>query len=108
MKTNYVIVVDYDEDENYLEDQYLLGWNNNYDWFDTETLGEEIITVGGYVFDNNWGLIETDRWTMVYAGDDGYLSDLKDHCKAANEEDISCTVCRLEKDHDGYWTVIPV
>jgi hypothetical protein len=107
-KTNYVIVVDFDEDNNLLDDQYLLGWNSLYDWFDTDTVGDEIIETDGSIKQNEFGLIEIDRWTMIYGSDESGLSDLRDHCKSGNEEDYNCVVCRLEKDSDGEWIVVPV
>ena len=109
-ETKYVIVVDFNEDNNYLDDQYLLGWNSNYDWFDTETVGDEIINTDGTIKQNEYGLIEIDRWTSVYVGSERSLSlsTLKDHCKGGNEEDINCTVCKIEKNTDGEWIVVPV
>jgi hypothetical protein len=107
-KTNYVIVVDFDEENNYLEDQYLLGWNSLYDWFDTDTVGDEIIETDGSIKQNEFGLIEIDRWTMIYVSDEKGLPDLQSHCKGGNDEDYNCTVCKLEKDSDGEWIVIPV
>jgi hypothetical protein len=107
-KTNYVIVVDFDEDNNYLEDQYLLGWNNMYDWFDTDTVGDEIIETDGSIKQNEFGLIEINRWVMIYVSDGQYLDELRDTCKSGNEEDINCTVCKIEKDSDGEWIVVPV
>jgi hypothetical protein len=106
--TNYVIVVDFDGDNNYLDDQYLLGWNNMYDWFDTDTVGDEIIETDGSIKQNEFGLIEIDRWTMIYASDERGLSDLQSHCKGGNEEDYNCTVCKIEKDSEGQWIVVPV
>lgn len=107
-KTNFVIVVDYSEDDNYLEDSYLLGWNNNYDWWDTETIGDDLINIDGTIRENDFGLIKVDRWTMVYASDERSLTDLQDRCKGANKEDLNCTVCRIEEDSEGQWIVVPV
>jgi hypothetical protein len=55
--TNYVVVVDYKEGQT-LEDCYLLGWSNKYDWFDCDTCGDEILTSTGRVKKNKYGLIE--------------------------------------------------
>ena len=106
MNTNFVIVVDYDEDNNLLEDQCLLGWNDNYDWFDCDTVGDEIILPDNTIKDNKFGLIEIDRWTMIYVGET--VNECNDTCKSANEEGFECTVCQLVLDNEGQWTVVPV
>jgi hypothetical protein len=106
MKTNFVIVVDYSEDNNYLDDNYILGWNNNYDYFDTETTGDSIIDTDGSIMDSEWGLIHIDRWTAVYVSE---TADYwKDHCTDANNDGINCTICRIELDNEGQWIVVPV
>lgn len=102
--TNYVIVVDYVEGQT-LEECFLLGWNNKYDWFDTDTCGWEILTKTGRVKKNKFGLIEIDRWVSVYVG------ETEDYCRSysdsGNTEGYDCTVCRLEKKDDE-WLLIPV
>lgn len=105
---NYVIVVDFDPNNTYLEDNYLLGWNNMYDWYDCDTVGDEIIETDGSIKQNEFGLIEINRWTMLYASDKRGLSDLQSHCKGGNKEGYNCTLCKLEKDSDGDWIVVPV
>ena len=104
--TNFVVVVDFDPNNNYLEDQYLLGWNNKYDWFDCDTCGDEILTPTGRVKKNEFGLIEIDRWVSVYVGET--QTDIQSHSDSGNKEGYNCTVCKLEKDSDGEWIVIPV
>jgi hypothetical protein len=105
--TNYVIVVDYDENNPYLEDNYLLGWNNKYDWYDTDTCGYEIMTPKGNIKKCKYSLlIDIDRWVSVYVGTE--VKDCIDYCKGGNEEGYNCTVCKLEKDSDGEWIVVPV
>ena len=106
MNTNFVIVVDYDENNPYLDDNYLLGWNNNYDWFDCDTVGDAIINSDSTIKNNEHGLIEIDRWTSVYVGETA--EDCTEYCNAANKEDINCIVCRLVLDNEGQWTVVPV
>jgi hypothetical protein len=103
--TNFVIVVDFDPSNNYLSDQFLLGWNNKYDWFDTDTCGWEILTKTGRVKKNNFGLIEIDRWVSVYVGED--INSCKDCSDSGNKEGYDCTVCKLEKKDDE-WMLIPV
>jgi hypothetical protein len=102
--TNFVVVVDYKEGQT-LEDCYLLGWNNKYDWFDCDTCGYEITTPTGRVKKNKYGLIEIDRWVSVYVGETE--SNCKDYSDSGNNEGYNCTVCRLEKTEDD-WNLIPV
>ena len=106
-KTNYVIVVDFEEDNNLLEDQYLLGWNNMYDYWDTETVGDDLIKNDGTIKENEFGLIDIDRWTTIYCNTE-LTVDFKDTCEGGREDDIDCTICRLEQNNDGEWIVIPV
>ena len=102
--TNYVIVVDYVDGQT-LEDCYLLGWNNKYDWFDTDTCGWEIMTPSGRVKKNDSGLIFIDRLVGVYVSEtEDYW---KCHCDSGNREGYDCTICRLEKKDDE-WLLIPV
>ena len=105
-QTNYVIVVDFNEDNNFLDDNFLLGWNNLYDWFDCDTIGDEIIETDGSIKQNEWGLIDITRWVSIYVGED--IGDLTDHCSSANSEGYNCTVCKIEKDADDNWIVIPI
>lgn len=103
--TNYVIVLDYYEDMT-LEDAFLLGWNNKYDWFDADTCGDEILTKTGRVKRNQYGLIDIDRWVSVYVGEN--QSDVQSYADDGNKEGYDCTVCKLEKNSDGDWTLVPV
>ena len=105
-KTNYVIVVDFDPSNNLLEDQYLLGWNSMYDWFDTDTVGDEIITPKGNIKKNNGWCLFIDKWVGVYVSDK--QSNVQEYSKSGNEEGYNCTVCKIEKDSDGEWIVVPV
>jgi hypothetical protein len=103
-KTNYVIVVDFEEGQT-LEDCYLLGWSNKYDWFDVDTCGFEIMTPTNKVKKNEYGLIEIDRWVSVYVGEES--KDCKSHSDSGNREGYNCTVCKLEFVDDE-WILIPV
>ena len=105
--TNFVVVVDYNSNNNYLEDQYLLGWNNKYDWFDCDTLGDEIITPTGRIKKCEYGLlIPINRWVSVYVGHE--QKDCQTYSDDGNKEGYNCTVCRLDKDLNGEWIVVPV
>ena len=108
LNTNYIIVVDYDENNCLLEDQYLLGWDNKSDWFDCDTYGDEIITPSGRVKKNHIGFIDIDKWVSVYVNDGNSLNELFDTCRGGNEEGYDCTVCKIEKDSDGDLIVVPV
>lgn len=103
-KTNYVVVVDYEEGQT-LEECLLLGWSCKYDWFDCETYGYEILTPTGRVRKNDWGLININKDVAVYVGETE--EDCKDYAESGNREDYNCTVCKLEKD-DDVWTLVPV
>ena len=103
--TNYVVVVDFVEGQT-LEDCMLLGWNNKYDWYDTDTCGWEIQNEDGSVKQNEFGLlIHINDFVAVYVGEKE--SNCRSYSDDANKEGYDCTVCRLEKVGDE-WTLIPV
>jgi hypothetical protein len=103
--TNYVVVVDYEEDS-YLGDSFLLGWSNRYDWFDDSTCGYDILNSDNQVQKNKYGiLIEVNDDVSVYVGET--LDNCKGYCDGGNQEGYDCTVCKLEKDDDDY-KLIPV
>ena len=103
--TNFVVVVDYEEGRT-LEDCYLLGWNNKYDWFDCDTCGWEIQNEDGSVKQNEWGLlIKINDSVAVYVGENE--SNCRSYSDDAIREGYDCTVCRLEKTEDD-WNLIPV
>jgi hypothetical protein len=104
-KTNYVVVAYYDNEE-YLDDCCLLGWNGREDWFDTDYYGYEITTPKNNIKKNDCGLIWMNTHTSVYVGET--YENCKDYCDMGNREDLECVVCKLEKDTDGKWKVIPV
>ena len=104
--TNYVIVVDFDSRNNYLEDQYLLGWDSKSDWFDCDTYGDEIITPKGNIKKNNGFCLSIDKWVGVYVSDK--QSNVQEYSDSGNDEGYDCTVCKIEKDSDGEWIVVPV
>ena len=103
--TNYVIVTDYDSRDNYLDNQTLLGWDNDTDWFDHYTSGDDLITKTGRIKRNRWGLIFIDN-IGVYVGET--QSEVQEHSDSGNREGYNCTVCKIEKDKEGYWIVVPV
>ncbi len=103
--TNYVIVTDYNPSDNYLENQTLLGWDNDTDWFDHYTSGDELITKTGRIKRNKFGLIFIDN-IGVYVGKN--QSDVQSYSDDGNKEGYDCTVCKIEKDSEGEWIVVPV
>ena len=106
--TNHIIVVDFNSKNNYLEDQYLLGWNDNYNYWDTENTGDDIIEVdGNAIKQNSHGLIKTGRWPVIYASDND-ISELTNIADNAKYEGYNCTVCKIDKDSEGLWIVVPV
>jgi hypothetical protein len=103
--TNYVIVVDYNSRDQYLDNQSLLGWDNETDWYDHYTDGDDIITPKGNIKRNRFGLILIGN-VGVYVGEN--QSDVQSYSDDGNKEGYDCTVCKIEKDSDGEWIVVPV
>ena len=104
LKTNYVIVVDYEEGQT-LDTCCLLGWNNREDWFSTDTYGFEILNDNGSVKQNDFGLIEIDVRVSVYVGETE--DDCRSYSDDGNREGYDCTVCKLVETPVGY-DIIPV
>lgn len=104
--TNYVIVTDFNPSDNYLDSQTLLGWDNDTDWYDHYTEGDLLITNTGRIKKNKWGQIFFGS-ICVYVSDT-LDDDIKDTCKNGNREGYDCTLCKIEKDSEGYWIVVPV
>ena len=102
-KTNYVVVVDYEEGQT-LDTCCLLGWNNKYDWFDTDTYGFEILNNDDSIKERDYCCIEIDKWVGVYVGET--VEECKDYSDDADREGYNCTICRLEKVDEG-WNLIP-
>lgn len=100
-KTNYVVVAYYDNEE-YLKDCCLLGWNGYEDYYCTAFYGADIITPKNNIKKNRYGLIDTSTHTSVYVGET--YEDCKEYC----DEDLECVVCKLEQDSNGDWKVIPI
>ena len=99
LKTNYVVVVDYEEGQT-LDNCCLLGWDNKTDWFDTDTYGFEILNDDGSIKDRTYCCIEIDRWVGVYVGET--VEECKDYSDDGNKEGYDCTVCKLIKTENGY------
>jgi len=100
MEKTYVAVMNY-EGEDYLEDVFVLGWDNDSDWFDS-TYGDELLT-------NNNNLKRHPNG-LVHVGETGlYIEENKDHiedyAKSARREGYDCVTCELFKDDNGEWKV---
>ena len=103
-KTNYVVVLDY-EDGLYLDEAYLLGWDSRYDWYADDICGDEIMTKAGNVKKNYFGAINVGRMVSAYVGNT--INDCKAYAIDARKEGYNCTVCCITKDEDGDWLLIP-
>ena len=99
-KTNFVISTNAAETEDgmYLDELWLLGWDNDTDWF-CDIDSQDILTSTGKVKKNQFGLIHTSRHEAVYVGED--LKYVEKACEEAIDEGINCCICRLEKDDVG-------
>ena len=103
--TNFVIVVDFDPDNVYLKNQSLLGWDNDTDWLDPYTYGDKIITPKNNIKRNRRGLIQVGK-VGLYVGEK--QSNVKLYSDDGNDEGYNCTICKLERNSDDDWIVVPV
>jgi hypothetical protein len=105
-QTNYVLVIDFDPSNNYLEDQYLIGWDNDTDWY-TEVDGSDLLTPTGRLKKRSGCCIDVDRWISCYVDPD--LNWMRKTCEDSKREGYDdCIVCRLEKNTDKELIVVPV
>jgi hypothetical protein len=74
--------------------------------FDTDTCGYEILTPKGRLKKYGIVTLDIDRWVGIYIGEN--KSYIKDYSDDGNKEGYDCTLCKLEKDSDGDWIVVPV
>lgn len=108
-KTNFVVCTNAAEIEDgmYLEQVYLLGWDNKYDWFADDIDACDIITPKGNIKKCKYGLlIDITRNVAAYVGNE--QKDCQSYCDDANKEGYDCCVCRLEKDTEGEWRIYKV
>lgn len=104
--TNYVVCscARAIQDGMYLEDIWLLGWNNRTDWFTGDIDACDIMTEDGDVKQCKFGLlIDVDEYESAYVGNT--REDCQSYCDSANREGYDCCVCRIEKDENGDWLV---
>lgn len=99
-KTNFVVSTNAAETEDgmYLDELWLLGWDNNTDWF-CDIDSQDIMTPTGRVKKNEFGLIHTSRHEAAYVGFE--QKDCQSYCDDAIKEGYNCCICRLEKDDAG-------
>ena len=86
------------EDGMYLDELWLLGWDNDTDWF-CDINSQDIMTPTGRVKKHEWGMIHVNRHDTAYVGTD--IEDVEKAYKEALEEGYDCCICRLEKDDTG-------
>lgn len=91
-KVNYVIAVDFDE-EDYPENTVLLGWNCHDDWYDTSFCLNDIIE-DGKIHDVESISYWVSTHTGIYVGEK--IEDIKSYCEDANREWINATVLKVE------------
>lgn len=103
--TNYVVVIEFDPSDTYLENQLIVGWDNEYDWY-TEVDGSDLLTPTGRLKKREGCCINIDRWIGGYV--DPELEWMTKLCESSKKEGYNGTVCRLEKDLNNEWIVVPV
>jgi hypothetical protein len=99
-KTNFVVCscASEVEDGMYLDELWLLGWDNNTDWF-CNIDSQDIMTPTGRVKKNEFGIIHTSSHEAAYVGFE--QKDCQSYCGDAIKEGYDCCICRLEKDDVG-------
>ena len=99
-QTNFVISSNAAETEDgmYLDELWLLGWDNNTDWF-CDIDSQDIMTPTGRVKKHEFGIIHTSSHEAAYVGFE--QKDCQSYCDDAIDEGYDCCICRLEKDDTG-------
>jgi hypothetical protein len=102
----YVVVLDFEEGI-CLEDAYILGWDNQIDWY-TEVEGSDIMTNDGKVkpVPNRYGTIDVSRLISAYV--DASADGLTAVVDGASLEGYNCTVCRIETNADDELILVKV
>jgi hypothetical protein len=96
--TYFVIVTDFN-DSDLLEDAYLLGCDNKYDWYADDVDGQDLITPTGRLKKSNGVCIEVDRWVGAYVSTDKKW--MLETCKDAMDEGYGCCCCEIVNTVDG-------
>ena len=99
-QTNFVISSNAAETEDgmYLDELWLLGWDNNTDWF-CDIDSQDIMTPKGRVKKHESSIIHTSSHEAAYVGFE--QKDCQSYCDDAIKEGYDCCICRLEKDDTG-------
>lgn len=104
-KTNFVIAMDY-AGEQYLEELYLLGWDNRDDWYDTLVDAYDIIGDDDTVLPNDHGILFVDNDTAAYVGET--YEQLVEYRDDAIREGYDCTILEIKYNDVGVPVVFPV
>jgi hypothetical protein len=96
-KTNYAVAVCFDE-RDIPDDTILLGWNNRYDWFDTDYTLNDALDDDGNLPDTEFGLLNVSKDTALYVGETA--DDVKGYADSANKEGIEAVVVKIEITED--------
>ena len=100
MEKTYVAVEDY-EGEDYLDNVFVLGWNNYEDWFDYEA-GDELLTKNNNLKKHSNGLVFIGK-VGIYIEEN--KNHIEDYAESARREGYNFTTCELFKDDNGEWKV---
>ena len=96
----YVAVMDYDG-ETYLDNVFVLGWDNDTDWFDYDT-GDELLTKNNNLKRHPHGLVHVGEVGLYIEENQ---KNIEDYAESARREGYDFTTCELFKDNDGEWKV---
>ena len=100
-QTNFVISTNAAETEDgmYLDELWLLGWDNHTDWY-TEIDSQDIMTPKGNVKKCEYNcMIQVNSHEAAYVSNT--LDGCQSYCEDAIDEGYDCCICRLEKDDVG-------
>lgn len=88
------------EDGMYLEQVWLLGWDNDTDWYTSDIDAQDIMTPSGKVKQCKYGsMIAVSRHETAYVGHT--IENCKSACDGGIKEGYDCCILRLETDSEG-------
>ena len=88
------------EDGMCLDELWLLGWDNKYDWYADDIDSQDLLTPTGRLKKTDGVCcIQIDRWVGCYVDDNQKW--MAETCQSAIDEGYDCCLCRLEKDAEG-------
>ena len=100
MNKTYIAVMDYDG-ETYLNNVFVLCWDNDEDWFGYET-GDELLTKNNNLKRHPDGLVCV-RNSGIYIDEDPNV--IEEYAEDVREEGYDFVTCELFQDTDGEWKV---